>query len=258
MRAFAYLGVGLIYIAYLDEFGHVGPYVSRGDPRHNDSPVFGFAGFLMPAEEVRAFGTWFFQRKCELLAHELARSGRHPAVWEKKGSSLYRAASLARYPALRSATNRLLNRIVRTRGRVFYVGVRKKDPARHDSNALYAEMLRDAVGRIDAFCREDCDPAARFLLALDEHPSRDTVLTEVARDMYGRGETRRRLIEPPFHLESHRYQTVQAADWIAALVGRLGAFRTEPDVWPENEVFRRYFEDRLVAVQVRSDIRRGS
>ena len=76
--------------------------------------------------------------------------------------------------------------------------------------------------------------------------------------MYGRGEMRRRLIEPPFHLESHRYQTVQAADWIAALVGRLGAFRTEPDVWPENEVLRRYFEYRLVAAQVRSGIRRGS
>ncbi len=255
MRAFVHLGAGLIYIAYLDEFGHVGPYVARSDPRHNDSPVFGFAGFLMPAEEVRAFGTWFFQRKCELLERELQRSGRHPAVWEKKGSSLYRAASVRRYPALRSATNRLLNRIVRTGGRVFYVGVRKQEPGRHDSNALYARMLREAVARIDAFCGEGGGPAARFLLALDEHPSRDALLAAVARDMYGRGETRRRLIEPPFHLESHRYQTVQAADWIAALVGRLGAFWTEPEVWPENEVFRRYFEDRLAAVQVGSGIR---
>ena len=63
------------------------------------------------------------------------------------------------------------------------------------------------------------------------------------------------LIEPPFHLESHRYQTVQAADWIAALVGRLGALWKEPDAWPENAVFRRYFEGRLAAVQVRSGIR---
>ncbi len=130
-------------------------------PGHNDSPVFGFAGFLMPAEEVRAFGTWFFQRKCELLEHELRRSGNHPAVWEKKGSSLYRAATMARYPALRSATNRLLNRIARARGRVFYAGVRKiRDSARHDSNALYSAMLREAVGRIDAFCREDCEATA--------------------------------------------------------------------------------------------------
>lgn len=254
MRAFVYLGGGLIYIAYLDEFGHVGPYISRSDPRYNDSPVFGFAGFLMPAEEVRAFGTWFFQRKCELLDYELRRSGKHAAVWEKKGSSLFRPASLARFPALRAASNRLLNRIGRARGRVFYAGVRKSEKPAHDANALYLAMLRESVRRIDAFCREDCGPTARFLLALDEHPSRADILTAVARDMYG-PDRRRRLIEPPFHLESHRYQTVQAADWVAALVGRLGAYWAEPDAWPENVVFQRYFAARLADVQVRSGIR---
>ena len=56
-------------------------------------------------------------------------------------------------------------------------------------------------------------------------------------------------------LESHRYQPVQARDWIAALVGRLGAIWTEPEAWPENAVFRRYFERRLAEAQVRSGIR---
>ena len=67
---------------------------------------------------------------------------------------------------------------------------------------------------------------------------------------------RRALIEPPFHLEGHRYQTVQAADWIAALIGRLGAYWVEPAVWPENEVFQRYYGERLKQVHVRSGIRR--
>ena len=125
MRAFAYLEGRLIYLAYLDEFGHVGPYVSRSDRRHNDSPVFGFAGFVMPAEEVRAFGTWFFQRKCELLDFEIRRSGKHPAVWEKKGSSLYRVANLGRYRGLRKLTGRLLTRIEQAGGHVFYAGIRK-------------------------------------------------------------------------------------------------------------------------------------
>lgn len=31
----------MLYIAYLDEFGHIGPYISRLDKRHNDNPVFG-------------------------------------------------------------------------------------------------------------------------------------------------------------------------------------------------------------------------
>ena len=56
---------------------------------------------------------------------------------------------------------------------------------------------------------------------------------------------RRRLIEPLFNLESHRYQTIQAADWIAGLVGRLGAIWAAPTAYPEYAIFRRYFEQRL-------------
>ncbi len=79
----------MTYPAHLDEFGHIGAYVDRSDPKHNDSPVFGLAGIILPANAVRGFGTWFFKRKAELLAFEIQRSGKHPAVWEKKGSSLY-------------------------------------------------------------------------------------------------------------------------------------------------------------------------
>ena len=67
----------MTYFAYLDEFGHIGPYLGRQHPRHNDSPVFGFAGLVLPVNEVRGFGTWFFQRKCHLLDFELERSGEH-------------------------------------------------------------------------------------------------------------------------------------------------------------------------------------
>ena len=53
----------MTYIAYLDEFGHIGPYIARDDPRHNDSPVFGLAGFIMPLEVVE--GTF----RCVRLSH---------------------------------------------------------------------------------------------------------------------------------------------------------------------------------------------
>ena len=246
----------MTYIAYLDEFGHVGPYVARSDPRHNDSPVFGLAGFIMPADAVRGFGTWFFKRKCELLDFEIQRSGAHPAVWEKKGSSLYTVRNVQRYPELRKTTNRLLNKIASVGGRVFYAGIRKTaEPEAHDANALYASVLAEAIRRLDDFCRDDHASPERFLLALDEHPLRAELLTAAARDMYGTEGPRRQLIEPPFHLESHRYQTVQAADWIAGLVGRLGAICKEPEVWPENVVLRRYFEYRLTQAQVRSGVR---
>ena len=77
------------YFAYLDEFGHIGPYISRTHPRYKTSPVFGLAGFVLPAAQVRSLGTWFFQRKCQMLDFEIQRSGEHPAVWEKKGASLF-------------------------------------------------------------------------------------------------------------------------------------------------------------------------
>ena len=125
----------------LDEFGHIGPYIARDDPRHNDSPVFGLAGFIMPLEVVRGFGTWFYQRKCDLLDFEIQRSGEHPAVWEKKGSSLYTVRNVTQYPELRQTTFRLLNKIQNLGGRVFYFGIRKTaDPGNHEANVMYVSV----------------------------------------------------------------------------------------------------------------------
>ena len=136
----------MTYFAYLDEFGHIGPYVSKQDPKHNDSPVFGLAGFVLPAEEVRGFGTWFFQRKCELLAFEIKRSDKHPAQWEKKGSALYTVPNVTCYPELRVFTNRLLNKIGRLGGFVFYVGIKKtRPPADHNPNQLYLRVFLEAI-----------------------------------------------------------------------------------------------------------------
>ena len=249
----------MTYLAYLDEFGHIGPYIDRQHPRHNDSPVFGFAGLVLPVDEVRGFGTWFFQRKCQLLQFELARSGEHPALWEKKGSSLYTAVNVERYPQLRRFTHRMFNKIEAVGGFVLYVGVKKTPPpALHSPNRLYTKVLLEAVKRIDQFCEVDCNPPANFLLALDEHDQRAALITEVSRSMYAGPERRRHLIEPLFNLESHRYQTIQAADWISGLVGRLGALWADPDAYPENLVFLRYFEQRLNRVSRRSGIRTGA
>ena len=246
----------MTYIAYLDEFGHVGPYIDRTHPKHNDSPVFGLAGFVLPLDEVRGFATWFFQRKCDLLEFEIARSGKHPALWEKKGSSLYTAKNVATYSELRRLTNRLFNKIATLDGFVFYVGIKKTaSVGDHNPNLLYRRILSEAIKRLDEFCARDCSPSSNFVLALDEHDQRAALITEASRNMFGGSQPRRRLIEPPFQLESHRYQTLQAADWIAGLVGRLGAFRVDPDSFPENVVFRNYFQDRLNRASRRSGIR---
>ncbi len=258
MRAFVCLGLWMTYFAYLDEFGHIGPYVARADPKYNESPVFGLAGFVMPADEVRGFGTWFYKRKCEFLASEIDRSKTHPAQWEKKGASLYTANNVKRYRELRQLTNRLLNKIKRCDGFVFYVGMRKTASLEeHNANNLYAGVFREAIKRIDQFCALDRDQRENFVLILDQHSQRPNLVKQAAQSMYASGEEgRRRLIEPVFHVESHRYQTLQAADWISGLVGRLGAFRCEPTVWPEYAPFRKYFQHRIDQVSHRSSIRK--
>ncbi len=244
------------YIAYLDEFGHIGPYVSRNDPKHNDSPVFGLAGFTLPVTEARHFGTWFYQRKCQLLDYEIKRDGHHPATWEKKGAALYTVTNVSRYPELRQFTNRLLNKIRSCGGYIFYVGVKKsKNPETHRPNDLYRALLREAIKRLDQYCLEDCSPHENLILVMDQHDQRTALVTEAAIAMYNPRNPRRALVEPPFQVESERYQTVQAADWIAGLIGRLGAIWADPAAYPENEVFRKYFENRVNERSLRSGIR---
>ena len=153
----------------------------------------------------------------------------------------------------------MFNKIEAVGGFVLYVGVKKTaSPALHSPNRLYTKVLLEAVKRIDQFCEVDCNPSANFLLALDEHDQRAALITEISRSMYAGPERRRHLIEPLFNLESHRYQTIQAADWIAGLVGRLGAIWADPDAYPENVVFRHYFEQRLNRISRRSGIRTGT
>src|SRR5208283_904660 len=70
-RAFVFFARIFMYVVYLDEFGHIGPFVSRNDAKYHESPIFGMAGVILPVGEVRSFATWFFQRKCQLLEFEI-------------------------------------------------------------------------------------------------------------------------------------------------------------------------------------------
>lgn len=246
----------MIYMVYLDEFGHIGPFGSKTDAKFKESPVFGLAGYIIPLEEVRRFRTWFYQQKCHLLKFEIDRAGQHPAVWEKKGAALYTVNNVTKYRELRATTNRILNKIQKVGGKTFYVGLRKThSPEVADANALYHGVLKEALKRLNDFCEHDAPENSRFLLALDEHDQRDQLLTTASMQTYGGETPMRHLIEPPFQIESHRYQTMQTADWLAGLVGRLGAIWAEPEQYPENAVFRTYFEARLNTASVRSGVR---
>ena len=133
-----------MYIAYLDEFGHIGPFTGRNQQKYNENPLFGLGGIVLPATGARRFATWFFQLKSNLLGREIRRSGETPYTWEKKGAQLYTTTNILKYRQLRTATNRILNQVEALGGKCVYVGLEKySTPEEHDANRLYLAVLRE-------------------------------------------------------------------------------------------------------------------
>ena len=78
-----------ICFVYLDEFGHIGPFMSRTSLRYNESPVFGLAGIILPEDAIRPFATKFLQLKEHVFRIEIAKSKQLGSQWEKHGSDIF-------------------------------------------------------------------------------------------------------------------------------------------------------------------------
>jgi len=250
----------LLYIAYLDEFGHAGPYLGNDHPKHHTHPVFGIGGFVLPYYKVRAFSSFFFQLKNHLLSTDLANTQAkavadqqpfHPAKWEKKGTSVLTEKNITRYRETRAAVNRILNRIRDDEGFAFYVGQQKKPGLELDSTKLYLDVMREVIKRLDQEC---CTDNSKLMIIIDQHTERKKIVETASIEMFGE-HGRRCLIEPPTQVESHLYQTIQCADWLCALYGRLSHYTCEPEAKAGFHVFEKYFGERLKQVHKRSSIR---
>jgi hypothetical protein len=160
--------------------------------------------------------------------------------------------NVERYPQLRRFTNRFLNTLPAYGGSVFFVGVEKaRDPSTHNPDGLYEAVLREAIKRLDQHCEQ---MNSRFIIVLDEHPSRERILTVASTSMFGALQ-RTCLIEPPFQVPSHRFQTVQAADWLCGLIGRLGCYWADRVTYADFSWAQDLFKENLLRVAVRSGIR---
>lgn len=238
-------------LAYLDEFGHNGPYFGRDHDRHNCSPVFGLAGILLPESAVREFGSFFLKRKTELLAGEIERSGKPAYAWEKKGTNLFTAKSIVLYPEIRRTAFRALGRLGGCGGNVFFCG-REKQRGREDVNAngLYKTVLAQSLRLINNHCE---NINQRFVVVLDENSARRTLLETAAKTMFG-ADGVSRLVSPPFEVESYLDQNMQAADWIATLVGRIWNFRIDREHFANFARYDDYFASRLQSVTMNGSI----
>lgn len=237
--------------AYIDEFGHAGPYFGKDHPRFNTSPVFGLAGILLPEAKVRPFATKFLKRKSELLSIEIERSGKNGYEWEKKGTNLFTAKSITRYPNVRESMSRLINEIRNSQGRIFYYGREKiRNTEVVNANGLYTTVFSHAIRQIDAYCESIGE---NFVLIVDEHSSRRELLETAAKTMFG-SVPARKLLSPPFEVESYLNQNMQAADWIATIIGRLWSYRLDPVDFVAYADYEKYYWQRLHGVVTHSTV----
>lgn len=237
-------------LVFLDEFGHIGPFVARDDARYKTSPVFGVSGFIIPEQHARYFSTWFFQLKNELYANEIEVSRHHASAWEKKGNEIF---TRGRVYKTKKRLFSVINEIKRCGGKIFYSGVEKYETP-EDSNpvGLYTTVLNHALGNLNHYCDQVVNE--NFMVILDQHSSRMALLANAIRVMYG-ADPINRLIQPPFQVESHLYQTIQAADWISSVVGALWSHRALPTQFADEIWAEKYFATRIDAAATHSTVK---
>ena len=240
------------YIAYVDEFGHDGPFISRHHELHNDSPVFGLAGFVLPVNNVRRFSTYFFELKKNIFKAKIEKSGRPAAKWEMKGIDHFRPSKIMQ-PEVRANFTAPLNTLIHTLdGHVFYAGSEKNHLKKQVTPTnLYTHALKETIKLLDNFCTQK---NAKLLLCADHHNNKKAMIEACVIEMFGFS-NRANLLEPMFHADSHLYQTVQFADWIAAIVGKCQAFSTRPAEYKNYQPFHHYFDDRLTHAAIGADIK---
>jgi len=90
-------------------------------------------------------------------------------------------------------------------------------------------------------------------MVVDEHSARKELLVTASKTMFGENPARR-LLSPPFEVESYINQNIQAADWLAAIVGRLWAHEIRPNEYSDHQDFKKYFWDRLHQVITHSTV----
>lgn len=215
-------------IAYLDEFGHVGPYIEHGHPKFGQHPVFGYAGFILPAGSARDIGAEFKRVKTSLFKTEIAKTVL-PAQWERKGSEYFTSGSIEARPEQIRTFKGLVKQIRAFDGRLFYYGDEKlrgtlKTTGR-TPQAIMHDALRETINRICTYA-ESRDDDVLILMDSFTDKTRQELAAKTYAHIYSRRRTEmRRIIEAPLHIESKLNSGIQLADWICGLVGRASHFQ---------------------------------
>lgn len=215
-------------IAYLDEFGHQGPFIEPGHAKFGHHPIFGYAGFVIPAEEARYMGRDFKNVKNSLFKTDIARSNT-PAQWERKGSEYFSTGSVTTRPELLRAFGGLVVRLRGHGGRLFYYGDEKVrgtlKQTKREPNDIMHDALRETINRICTYA-ESIDEDVLILMDAITDKTRRELAGKMYAHIYSRKrDEMKRIVEAPLHIESKLNSGIQFADWICGLIGRASHYQ---------------------------------
>lgn len=212
-------------LAYIDEIGETGAFVSKTDARFKTSPAFGYAGFVIPAESARKFGSIFVQEKRSLFATDLV-GVENPGRWERKGADIFRPSTHENYPQQLRVFNGLVKCAVDLGASLFYYADEKPlgtpKQTQLDTEARETAAMRETLNRL---CSHADHGEQNLMVLIDQ--INESQRAKRLPNMYGHILSRtadrqemRRIIEPPMHVDSTLSANIQFADWIAAAMTR--------------------------------------
>ncbi|GAA1470849.1 DUF3800 domain-containing protein [Corynebacterium felinum] len=223
-------------LAYIDEIGQTGAFVSPTHARFSDSPAFGYGGFVIPAEAAREFGAYFNKQKRTLFKNEIPE-GTDPNRWEKKGSDLLFARVSDDRPQNLRVFRSLISKLDALNGKLFYYAAEKPCGTPKETNtgprefeAREENAMRETLNRL---ARHADSGKQQIMVMMDQinEKSRKQRLPVMYAHILGRAtehEDMRRIVEPPMHIDSSLSANIQFADWVCALVKRSIEYQLVP------------------------------
>ena len=231
-------------VAYLDEVAEVGAFVSKEHRNYNGWPAFGYAGFVISSNYVRAMSQCFTEKKRRLFAHLIpieATAG----TWERKGSDIFTPVAWDCYRRPIEGFRELVRFLCARGGRLFFYGEEKplgtaKERWGKDSRLQKQGLLEFKWGCLHQALNRLCTYAESqgedLIVIMDTENEKERVVQ--VQNSYAHifnrtadpdhGEMRR-LIESTMHVDSKLSANVQFADWVAAAVRRAFEYQLIED-----------------------------
>lgn len=215
-----------MYLLYLDEFGHPGPY-DPGDKRHRHHPLFGFAGFVIPGERWRDFDRSYLRLKKRFYKVEIERA----ETLEGIRSERFEPKSLTSTRDIRFASH-VIGLIGKCGGHVFTRGCEKTTTVKnHSYRGLYLSLMQTTLRAFEKYLRDAAGKrVGRGVVVMDRRTeAQNTRVLESAQSLlFSHSVFRKddvRVTDIPLLVPSEWYHGVQAADGVGRVVGASYWFR---------------------------------